>query len=107
MFHSILLLLQQATPDLPSVGTLLMYGGALLTSYGLSKAKTLDTSVTNSPWFRKVQPVITLGGAFLAPYLASKLGVSIDPSSWGQAPLATVITVAGAEVLSIIKRSVK
>lgn len=89
----------------PSIGQLLAFGGALLTSFGLSRVKGLDTTVTNSAVFRKLQPVITLGGAFLAPVVAQKLGVTIDPASWSAAPLATVVTIAGAELGSIIKRS--
>lgn len=103
----LLAILQAAQPALPSVGQVLALGGALLTSFGLSKAKGLDTTVTNSVVFRKLQPVITLGGAFLAPVIAQKLGVQIDPAAWGAAPLATVITIAGAELGSIIKRSVR
>jgi len=57
--------------------------------------------------FRKLQPLVTLGGAFAAPWLASKLGVQIDPGAWTAAPLGTVITIAGAELLGIIRRSVK
>src|SRR6267142_2816920 len=88
----------------PTVGQLLALGGAVLTSFGLSKVKGLDTRVTNSAVFRKLQPVITLGGAFLGPYLAGKLGVSIDPAAWAAAPLATVVTVTGAELSSILRR---
>lgn len=99
---AVLVLVQAATP---SLGQLLAFGGALLTAFGLSKVKNLDTTVTNSQVFRKLQPVITLGGAFLAPWLAGHVGVTIDPSAWSAAPLATVVTIAGAELGSIIKRS--
>lgn len=105
--NHLLALLQAATPSLPTLGQALALGGALLTSFGLSKAKGLDTTVTNSAVFRKLQPVITLGGAFLAPLIAQKLGVQIDPSAWAAAPLSTVVTITGAELGSIIKRSVK
>ncbi len=105
--NHLLAIFQAAQPALPTVGQLFAFGGALLTSFGLSKAKGLDTTVTNSAVFRKLQPVITLGGAFLAPVIAQKLGVQIDPSSWAAAPLATVITIAGAELSGIIRRSVK
>ena len=103
----LLAILQAATPSLPTVGQFLAVGGALLTSFGLSKVKGLDTTVTNSSVFRKLQPVLTLGGAFLAPLIANKLGVQIDPSAWAAAPLATVVTITGAELGSIIKRSVR
>jgi hypothetical protein len=105
--NHLLAVLQAAQPALPTVGQFLALGGALLTSFGLGKVKGLDTTVTNSTVFRKLQPVITLGGAFLAPLIAQKLGVTIDPSAWGAAPLATVITITGAELGSIIHRSVK
>ncbi len=97
--------LQDVAPALPSVGTLLAYGGALLTSFGLSKVKGLDTAVTNSPVFRKVQPLVTLAGAAFLPWLGAKLGVQLDPGSLAAAPLATVVTVVGAELLSILRRS--
>lgn len=99
-------LLQQAAPAL-TLGSFLALGGALLTSFGLSKVKGLDTAVTNSQTFRKLQPLVTLGGAFLAPYLGAKFGVQLDPSTWVAAPLATVVTITGAELGAMIRRSVK
>ena len=104
MLHVLLVLVQMAQPTL---GQFLALGGAVLTSFGLSKVKNLDTSVTNSAVFRKLQPAITLGGAFLAPYLGAKLGVSVDPGTWSAAPIATLMAVTGAELGSIIRRSVR
>jgi hypothetical protein len=107
MLLALFVLMQATGPQLPPAtwGTAITLGGALLTSFLLSKAKKLDTSVTNSGVFRKVQPVITLGGAFLAPYLAQHLGVTIDPGSWAAAPLATVATIVGAELMAIGQRT--
>ncbi len=105
--NHLLAIIQATQPMLPTVGQFLAVGGALLTSFGLGKVKGLDTTVTNSTVFRKLQPLITLGGAFLAPFVAAKVGVQIDPSAWAAAPLATVVTITGAELGSIIKRSVK
>lgn len=103
--HHLFAFLQAAQPALPSLGQLLAFGGAILTSFGLSKVKGLDTSITNSPVFRKLQPLVTLGGAFAAPWLAQHVGIAVDPATWTAAPLATVVTIAGAELGSIIKRS--
>jgi hypothetical protein len=98
----IVLLLQQATPS--PIGQLLAFAGAVGTSYLLGFAKKLDTTVTNAPLFRKLQPLVTLGGAFLAPWVASHMGVTIDPSAFAAAPLATVATIAAAELLSLFAK---
>lgn len=89
-----------------ALGALFAAGGALATSALLGGVKTLDTRVTRSTLFRKVQPGITLGGALLAPLIASKLGVAVDPSQWSAAPLATVFTLMVAEGIGVLKRSV-
>lgn len=83
---------------------LLAYGGAFLTSALLGGAKRLDTQITNAPLFRKLQPFITLGGAFLAPLIASKVGLNVDPSAFTAAPIATVVTIGAAELLSLITK---
>ena len=89
-----------------AIGALFATGGALVTSALLGGVKTLDSRVVRSTVFRKAQPIVTLGGALLAPLIASKLGVAVDPSQWSAAPLATVFTVVLAEGLGILKRSV-
>jgi hypothetical protein len=81
-------------------------GGALATSALLGGVKNLDSQVVRSTLFRKVQPGITLGGALLAPFLAAKLGVQVNPGQWSAAPLATVFTLMVAEGIGILKRSV-
>lgn len=75
--------------------------GAVVTSGLLAAGKTLDTKVTNSSVFRKMQPAITLGGALLAPTLAH---YSVDPTTFAAAPLATVGAVLGAELLSLFTK---
>ena len=106
---TLMLLLQTTGPQLPPAtwGTAITLGGALVTSFLLGKAKGIDSTITASPVFRKLQPVLTLGGAFLAPYLAQHLGVTIDPASWAAAPLATVATIVGAELMAIGQRTKK
>lgn len=95
----------QATTDpTAAFGNLWAYAGALATSAALGGVKSLDTRLTNSPWFRKLQPVITLAGAFGAAALASHGGPSIDPSAFASAPLATVATVTAAELLSLLQK---
>jgi hypothetical protein len=94
-------------PHLDAVGTLFAVGGAFATSALLATTHHFDTKVTNAKLFRKAQPLITLGGAFLSPFLAAKLGVQIDPSAYSAAPASTVAAIAAAELLGILKRSVK
>jgi drug/metabolite transporter (DMT)-like permease len=88
------------------LGVLWTIGGAVLTSFLLGQAKTLDTTVTNSPLVRKLQPAITLGGAYLAPWLATHVGgFTLDPSAFAVAPFATLATVLGAELAAIGHRT--
>ena len=94
-------------PHLDPVSTLFAVGGAFATSAILAGAKKFDTRVTNATLFRKVQPLITLGGAFLSPLIAQKLGVQIDPSAYGAAPASAIAAVAAAELLGILKRSIR
>lgn len=89
-----------------ALGALFAAGGALATSAILGGVKNLDSQIVRSTVFRKVQPVITLGGALLAPLIAAKLGVQADPSQWSAAPLATVFTLVIAEGIGALKRSV-
>lgn len=95
----------QATTDpTAAFGNLWAYAGALATSAALGGVKTLDTRLTNATWFRKLQPAITLAGAFGAAALASHGGPPIDPSAFASAPLATVATVTAVELLSLFRK---
>src|SRR5260370_12315895 len=79
----------------------LAYVGALATSALLGVVKKLDTTVTNSSLFRKLQPVVVLGGAVAMPWIVSHTGLTVDPQAFASAPLATVATVTVAELLSL------
>lgn len=93
------------SPDTAAAfGNLWAYGGALVTSALLSAVKKTDTSLTNSTVFRKLQPVITLAGAFGAAALAAHGGPTIDPSTFASAPLATVVSVTAVELLSLFTK---
>lgn len=87
-------------------GTLFTAVGAVGTSAVLGMAKRTDAKVFRSPLFRKLQPVITLGGALFAPWVASHASSHVDITGLGAAPIATLATVVGAELLAMIKRSV-
>ncbi len=97
-------IMQIAPPD-TALGIALAAMGAIATSSALAWSKTTDAKIVQKPLFRKLQPVFTLGGALFAPWFASKLGMPIDTSAFGAAPVATLATVVGAELLAIIKRS--
>ncbi len=84
------------------LSALLTFGGAAATSAILGGVKSLDYKVTNAPLFRKAQPLITLGGAFLTPWVAQHIGVNVDPASFATAPVATVAAITGAELLSLL-----
>jgi len=83
---------------------LLAYGGALGTSALLGLSKKADTAITNSSFYRKLQPFITLGGAFLVPWVAAHTGVAVDPSAFAVAPTATVVTIGAVELLSLLTK---
>src|SRR6266545_2019568 len=91
----------QAVPSDP-LSSLFAYAGAVATSAALGAVKGLDLRVTNAPLFRKLQPVITLGGAFLVPWVAQHAGVPIDPGALASAPVATIATITAAELLSLV-----
>jgi hypothetical protein len=86
------------------ISTLVALGGALGTSFLLSRVKGLDYAVTNGRLFRKLQPLVTLGGAVAAPWIVSRTGYALDPAALGAAPLATVLAITAAEVLSLTKK---
>lgn len=94
----------QSAQGTDPLSALIALGGAMLTSTLLGGVKKLDTSITNAPLFRKLQPVITLGGAFLMPWVASHVGVNVDPSALAAAPIATIATITGAELLSLFTK---
>ncbi len=82
----------------------LAYAGALGTSALLGVVKKLDTTVTNSSLFRKVQPVVVLGGAFAMPWVVAHTGLTVDPQAYAAAPIATVATIVVAELLSLLAK---
>jgi hypothetical protein len=99
-------LMQGATPaPADTLGGVLAVVGALGTSAVLGLVKGLDTKVTQAPLFRKLQPVITLGGAFAAPWLAAHVGVAVDPSAFAAAPVATVAAITVAELVALVRGS--
>jgi hypothetical protein len=87
-------------------GALFAAAGAVGTSYILSTVKKTDFSVARNPFFRKIQPAITLLGAVAAPWVASQASSHVDISGLGAAPIATLATVVGAELLAMLKRSI-
>jgi len=99
---------QTATqPTAQAFGNFWAYAGALATSAILGGVKKLDTSVTNSSLFRKLQPVITLAGSFGLAALAAHGGPSVDPSMLTTAPVATLAAITIAELLGMLQRSVR
>lgn len=98
----------QALPAQPHdvVSNLFAVGGALATSALLGASKKYDTSLTNSKVFRKLQPVITLAGAFAAPLIASHLGVQFDPTVFATAPASAIAAITAAELMAIGRRSI-
>ena len=86
-------------------GALFAGVGAVGTSFLLAQFKRTDFSLAKSPFFRKLQPAITLGGALLAPWVASHISSGVDISGFGAAPAATLGTVLAAELLAMLKRS--
>lgn len=86
-------------------GQLFSFVGAFGTAAVLGMAKRTDFSLMRAPLFRKLQPAITLLGAVAAPYVASVASSGVDISGLGQAPIATLSAVVGAELLAILKRS--
>lgn len=98
--------LQAGGASAPTLGSLIALAGAVATSFALAGVKKTDTSISNSDVFKKLQPFITLGGAYFAPWLSAKLGVQVDPQAFAAAPLATVITIGSAELLSLAQKKV-
>lgn len=82
-----------------SFGSLWAFAGAFATSAALAFVKTFDTTLTSSALFRKLQPVITLAGA----WLLGQVGATVDPVALTTAPLATVAAVTVAELLGWLK----
>lgn len=104
MFLSILQ--QVVDPAAAAWGALFSAVGAVGTSFVLSRVKTTEAKFAQTPFFRKTQPVITFIGAVAAPYVASIASSHVDISGLGQAPVATLATVVGAELLAMFKRSI-
>jgi len=86
-------------------GDLFALVGAVGTSGILGMAKRTDAKIFRNPVFRKLQPFITLAGAVAAPYVAQYASSGVDISGLGAAPIATVMTVVGAELLAMLRRS--
>src|SRR5262245_65227141 len=104
MFSTLLGVLQQQPVDV--VSAVLAVVGAYGTSALLAQTKKLDYKLVQVPIFKKLQPVITLAGAFAAPILASKLGVRFDPSVYSVAPISAIGAITTAELLAIARRSI-
>jgi hypothetical protein len=79
--------------------------GAIGTSFLLAQVKKTDYAIARSPFFRKIQPALTLGGALLAPWIASHASSGVNVSGFGAAPAATLGTVLAAELLAMLRRS--
>lgn len=101
-----MLLQQLVEPGTNAWGTLFAAVGAIGTSAVLGMAKRTDAKIFRSPLFRKIQPALTLLGAVAAPWVASQASSGVDISGLGAAPVATLMTVVGAELLAMFKRSV-
>ena len=99
------ILLQISNDSASAWGALFAGIGAVGTSFALATIKKTDFSIAKSPLFRKLQPAITLGGALLAPWVASHISSGADISGFGAAPTATLGTVLAAELLAMLKRS--
>ena len=100
------ILQQVVDPAGAAWGTLFSAVGAVGTSAVLGMVKRTDAKIFRSPVFRKIQPVLTLVGAVAAPWVASQASSGVDISGLGAAPIATLATVVGAELLAMLKRSV-
>jgi phage tail sheath gpL-like len=96
---------QAADPTAQAWGTLFAAVGAVGTSAILAAVKRTDYSVAQNKLFRKIQPALTFIGAVAAPYVASVASSGVDISGLGNAPIATLATVLGAELLAMFKRS--
>lgn len=94
---------QLATQQPDAIATLISFGGAAATSLLLGATKSLDNRLTSSRGFRKAQPLIVLGGALLAPLIASKTGMQIDPQAFAAAPAATFAVIAARELLTLLQ----
>jgi len=103
--HLLTILLQVANDTANAWGSLFAAAGAIGTSALLAGFKKTDYSLAKSPFFRKIQPAITLGGALLAPWVAAHASSHVDVSGFGAAPVATLGTVIAAELLAMLKRS--
>jgi len=99
------IILQVTTDAAAQWGAVFAGVGAIGTSFVLAQFKKTDFAIAKSPFFRKIQPAITLGGALLAPWVASHISSGADISGFGAAPAATLGTVLAAELLALIKRS--
>ncbi len=100
---TVVVMLQVVQPADP-VSNLVTFAGGLGVVAVLGAVKHLDTSVTNSSLYRKLQPLIALGGTFAVPWAAAHLGVALDPNALANAPLATVVSIGAAELLSLLQR---
>lgn len=103
--HFLTLLLQAVDSTAQAWGNVLTAVGALGTSFVLAQVKKTDFAIAKSPLFKKLQPVLTLAGAALAPWVASQASSGVDISGLGAAPAATLATVVAAELLAMLKRS--
>ena len=80
------------------LSNLLVAASAAASVFALGAVKRTDSSITNSPIYRKLQPFLALGGAIGLPLLAGKIGVQIDPQALLNAPLATLVSIGAGEL---------
>lgn len=97
--------LAQQIPTPNYWGDTFAFVGAFATSGILGMAKRTDAKIFRNPFFKKAQPIITLLGAVAAPYVAQVASSHVDISGLGNAPMATLTAVVGAELLAMLKRS--
>ena len=100
-----LAILLQVAADAGPWGALFAAAGAIGTSAILAGVKKTDFAIGKSPFFRKMQPAITLLGALAAPWVANHISSGADISGVGSAPAMTLGTVLAAELLAMLKRS--
>ncbi len=91
-------------PPADPLSTLITYAGAAASVLALGAVKRTDLKVTNSKVYRKAQPFLALAGSFVIPLLVRKIGVPIDPQALVQAPLATIVSVGAAELLTLFRK---
>jgi len=70
----------------------------------LGVVKKTDSGITNNQVYRKAQPFLALGLTLAAPWIARGLGQAVDPQAFVQAPLATIVAIGTAELVSLLQK---